>query len=480
MKTNSSNDVSIDRQRNLSQAEFADAIAKGLGRAYLYVRDYGLDDVKDLVLAACLQDLAYDPQCEKSRAKWLFSMFANSQYYPEFRERILATLAVEDETWDLLQLCQLAKEMAMAGDNLAGKKLADRIYERAATRSSDDWIGVDELIEWAGMDAAIELARIYGKRLLADPQDRVPDTLSFFTNLSAQNLEIFDRHALTDRLVATYRQYLIDARISAAKDLSERRSPSPERTLSVEKIIARASQKQDRYPAFYMQFGRQAPAVELDRIFDLLLTESDEDIYLRLLWVFWRTPLPRLDDRILASVDRNSDLIRSATISAISQIKDDRIHQLARSKVLTGIDDNTLDLFINNYHAGDAQIILTSLNEIAPDREDLHAIGTSIIRICEKQHHPELVPLLAWIYDRTPCSDCRQSIVTELENIGKLAIISQPSIDGMQSNSISIEPGVSTPSSLRWEHWGYCRAASAIVTNRSEFSDLQIGAIRWQ
>jgi hypothetical protein len=35
----------IDRDWDLSRAEFADAIAKGLGRAFVYVNNYGLDRV---------------------------------------------------------------------------------------------------------------------------------------------------------------------------------------------------------------------------------------------------------------------------------------------------------------------------------------------------------------------------------------------------------------------------------------------------
>jgi hypothetical protein len=60
---------------SLSRDEFGDALAKGLGRALLYVKTYGLDRVKDLVLHACLHDLSYDAQIEGSRAKWLFAMF---------------------------------------------------------------------------------------------------------------------------------------------------------------------------------------------------------------------------------------------------------------------------------------------------------------------------------------------------------------------------------------------------------------------
>jgi hypothetical protein len=135
----------------ISRDEFRDALVKGLGRALLYVKTYGLDRVKDLVLYACLHDLSYDVQIEGSRAKWLFAMFVDSPDYLEFREAILATMVVEDETWVLLQLCGLAKEMALIGDSIAEQALFDFVYRRAnlcAQQHGDDsiiedWIGVD-------------------------------------------------------------------------------------------------------------------------------------------------------------------------------------------------------------------------------------------------------------------------------------------------------------------------------------------------
>lgn len=62
----------------LSRVEFASALRKGLGRAWLQVASFGLDNVVDLVLDACLRDQSYDPQCESSRAGWLFGMFSVS------------------------------------------------------------------------------------------------------------------------------------------------------------------------------------------------------------------------------------------------------------------------------------------------------------------------------------------------------------------------------------------------------------------
>jgi hypothetical protein len=201
----------------LSGDEFRDALAKGLGRALLYVKTYGLDRVKDLVLYACLHAVSYDAQIEGSRAKWLFAMFVDSPDYLEFRAAILAAIVVEEETWILLQLCGLAKEMALMGDSIAEQALVDFVYRRANLRAQqhgddsiiEDWIGVDELIEVRGIDALLELSRIYGRRVLANPDDWVMDDLQVFTDKPAEIVGVFEEYAKREESIAVYYRYLI-------------------------------------------------------------------------------------------------------------------------------------------------------------------------------------------------------------------------------------------------------------------------------
>jgi hypothetical protein len=415
--------LKIDESWDLTRDEFADAIAKGLGRAFLYVRDRGLDRVKDLVLNACLHHVGYDPQCEGSRAKWLFLMFADSPYYLEFKDAILAALVVETETWDLLQLCQLAKEMALKGDIIAADRLADRVYQQAAQPSSNDWLGADELIEIRGIDAALELSRIFGRRLSIDPDNSVPDDLdlNFFHDMSEESIEIFDRHAKVEESIATYYNYIIISKLDRERNRAER-SLQPQQRMTLEKIIDLARCKKHEYPFIYKRFGQKATTAELETVFSLLLNETDEDIYLRLLWIFRRAPMPRLAECLFEWADSDRNLIKTAALQALAQISDDRVHQLGRSKLadtqFNCLYADTLDLFINNYHSGDAESILGRLNAVEIDRADFHSIGLSIYDLSEKQSNPELAVLLEWIYDRTPCSICRKLIFGQLESYG--------------------------------------------------------------
>src|SRR5450759_3536764 len=102
--------------RRLDRTEFASALRKGQGRAMLPVIHFGLDDVKDLVLEACIHNQVYDQQIESGRGDWLFEMFMDSPHYPEFRKAILNAIEVETNSRCLFQLCRLTGQIAAIGD----------------------------------------------------------------------------------------------------------------------------------------------------------------------------------------------------------------------------------------------------------------------------------------------------------------------------------------------------------------------------
>jgi hypothetical protein len=411
----------------LSRDEFADAIAKGLGRAFLYAKNQGLDRVKDLVLNACLNDLSYDPQCSESRSKWLFTMFADSRQYIELRDEILAALFIDSESSECpYQLCEIAREMSLTGDKVALERLSDRVYKFASQPNSDDWYGANELIEIQGVDAAIELSRIFGRRLLANPDDSVPDVLDldFFKDISEEKIAIFERHAAIEESIAVYYKYILDSKISLDLRRSER-ALQPKKRITLEDIIDLARRKKHEYPSVYLRFGQKATADELEIIFSLLIHETDEDICVRLLWVFRRAPIPRFVERLFEWSDSKNHLLKVSAIEALSQKSDDRVYQLGRSKLdncqFTDLDIDTLNLFINNYHSGDAELILNRLNAVEIDREDLHSIGFILVDMSKRQVNSELLILLEWIYERTPCSICREQVFKQLEIYGQLS-----------------------------------------------------------
>jgi hypothetical protein len=437
-----------DREWDLSRAEFADAIAKGLGRAFLYVKNHGLDRVKDLVLTACLDDLSYDRQCDTSRAEWLFAMFADSPHYSEFRDKILAALFIESDLHEPYQLCELAAEMALKGDAFAMDTLEKYVYDLSAQPMRDEyWSGANQLIRVRGIDAALELSRIFGRRLLANPEDPVPPGwyLDFFEDISEETSAIFERYSAAEESIVIYYQYLIDTKRENDRKRAQRNS-QPKTRASIQEIIELAQTKKREYLHVYRRFGSKATAAELATIFELLQKEPDEDICLRLLWIFMEAPMPRLVDRIFDWLDSPDTRLKTATFTALSQISDDRVYRLGRSRLATGlfVDDDgntTLDLFINNYHSGDAELILASLKGVEIDCDDLHSIGFTIVDISKKQNNPELVSLLRWIYDCNPCAICREHTVKQLQKYDRFEgeLLAEYQYDSRQFEQNSID-----------------------------------------
>ncbi|GEM_PF-2240129 len=417
--------------KRLEKDEFAEAVKKGLGRALLHVMHHGVDDVADLVLDACIHNQTYDPQCEPRRAAWLFRMFRDSTQYQKLRESILGKLKTETDTWDFLQLCGLAKEMAARGDKYARQELGERVREKASIPSADDWLGADLWIEIEGADGMLELARIYGHRLLLNPDDFVPDDLLSVNDAEQGFKEILFQHAQEEPGIKAYWDYLeargvLNPRSApidqeAAKRLRHERLRQQH---GLESILQDARNKLGEYPGRYALFGRHATADELKEIYTHLMSETDAAIRLRLLWVFRRAPLPELNEMIFHWADGTDDALREASIAALAQKEDEQVHCLARSKAragkLVGADSEALDLFLSNYDSDDAHLISQALVSLNPLMEDAHTLGYSVARLAKQKRDAALADALKWVYENTPCTNCRYTVVEQLGMLQQL------------------------------------------------------------
>lgn len=416
---------------NLNLAEFKRALHEGKGRAVVHAMHHGIDDRVDLVRGACIHSKAYDPQCEDSREKWLMSMISRSPSYPDIRAAIFDELATSTDTADLDQLFRLAKEMALEGDAVARHRLEVRALAIAAKELRDDWLGTSEWIELDGERAVLELARIYGQRLLADPGDFVNDGLVTSEPEAQAYKEFLVQAAENDPAIKVYLDHLASKGLLAppSPPLSREEAKAKRRQLvraqhKLERILEDAANGIGQIPGRYATFGQYATAEELEQIFHRLLSEQHEPTIVRLLWVFRRVPLPQLDPAFFDWANAPSEPLRTAAIAALCHKQDDKIHKLALEKVtsraLVDVDNEALGLFLNNYRAGDADAINDALRSIAPNEDDAHSLGMSVLDLAEKHQDPALGEALVWTYENTPCSTCRGTAVEQLDRVGQL------------------------------------------------------------
>tara|TARA_R110002073_G_scaffold292129_1_gene457384 strand:- start:2172 stop:2777 length:606 start_codon:yes stop_codon:yes gene_type:complete len=173
-----------------------------------------------------------------------------------------------------------------------------------------------------------------------------------------------------------------------------------------------------------MSFGRHANTQEPEQIFNMLINEPKDSVRVRLLWVFRRAAIPRLDLKLFEwALCKNKDL-RSAAISALSQVSDKKIYELGREIVLNQelFEDTVevVDLFIKNYRNDIPQLLLTSLKGVDVDEYGMHSIGCSIIELVDQNCDSELSVLFNWVYEETPCTQCRYDAIIHLERLQQL------------------------------------------------------------
>ena len=411
----------------LTREQFADAVSKGLGRAMIYFKRYELDDVADIVLDACVHNKVYDAQLESGRADWLYVMFKNSPQYNDFREAILSALKNKNEWYDTVQLCELAKEMALDGDENARTTLKDFVLKSAAIPGRSHNSGVVDYIKVEGSKAVLELAKIYGKRLIDNPDDEVPDNLACNDEEHKKFVQLLQEHSNPDSKIKTYYNYLdkIKSDIERITDQEARKSEFLSQ-YNVERIIDCAKEGREDNRSIYRGFGIYADGKDLEAIFTQLLNEKDDAIRKRLLWVFGTIPLPVIHKCFFEWADSKDEKLQAAVFSAIANCKDDRVHEFARQRVRDGkilgwANSFVLDIFEKNFAEGDAKLITDAILASKPDKEDIHSFGSSITGIAEKNKTNELKELLLWVYENTPCSNCREEAIERLNDNGVLS-----------------------------------------------------------
>jgi len=421
----------------LTKEQFADAISKGLGRAALHVKHYGLDDVADILLDACLHNKVYDTQCEDSRGNWLYAMFSHSPQYNSFRDSILSALEKETNSDDIYQLCELVKEMALDGDEFARISLKEFACESAKKPNDTNYFGAEGYLKVWGEEALLDLARIYGQRLIEDTEDCVYGGLLCDNEARDKYEQLLKEHSYSDPRIKVYFDYLeensgFDASVPLSdSDLAIQWENSKREFLSqynAERIIdhAKNDKKERWYEAEFRKFGRFADSEELKIVFTELLNTKDDTVRSKLLKVFATAQLPAISECFFEWVDSDNEKLRAAVFTALANCKDDRIHDFARQRVKDGkvvgwANSFVLEIFEKNFSDDDAKLITDAILISKLDKEeDIHHIGLHVTGLAEKNKTDKLKEVLILVYENTPCSNCRASAVETLCEIKAL------------------------------------------------------------
>ncbi len=392
--------------------EFDKAIEKGLGRAYLYIKNNGDELISDQLLHYCLINPSYDSQCEESRAEWLISLIDLSKNKNFYLSKIIQALLSCSEHNDLEQLYKLCLLLAQKGEESAIKA----IYQKFNLQEfSESYLGGEEIIQLDGLEGLLHVTAVIGKRLTEEDGYWESDTLYGMT-CEAYGKTLTDefllKHAKENRFVKAY--------LDELKKNEERCKPKDSRShierfrddFPIDRIIN--DFKNIKHLSVFMRFGKYATNEEIDRIYSLLLTESDNEKLLRYLWVFRSRELPKLSESINQLAFSNDFEIQNAAISALKHSADPKIRDIAialTSNKNKEVALHSLELFINNFQMGDSKFIEPLYKNLDfEDKDSLHWICMDTMELFENNQVKELIDTMLWTYENTPCTHCRNKI----------------------------------------------------------------------
>lgn len=121
----------------LELPEFERLLAAGHGRAALDLRIHGLRDRAEALRAACVRNLAYDPQCEVDRGPWILGLLDSVGGSGPLMDDIERVLSTTENDHDAQQMAEILDVLAQRGDERA-RNVLTRERRRARFRDPDD------------------------------------------------------------------------------------------------------------------------------------------------------------------------------------------------------------------------------------------------------------------------------------------------------------------------------------------------------
>jgi len=430
----------------LSQTAFADALRKGLGRAFLQLSRHGIAGLEETLLDACKTSWVYDAQCEGTRGAWLWELASVAGLQAPVRAIVAEALESDEpsaDCWTELQLGEIAGELFRAGD-----QALRRLYYRAAARSRQARTveRADGTVESAIVGPGLELAPIF-------EIDGLPGFLELVralgdhagpwsTEIAEEARESFGEAAvgqtlreaaLGDPRVRGFLRHLDDDPPLIRQDGTiDRRAGRPssrdDRTAAQLLDAIRTAAPSIKLAAGYwpnagaLGWGLHAAEPERRALAEALWIETDPRVVNAVLCAFQRRGLPDFDARLLALSRSGEPHVRDRAHRVLIHHPCGAARALALEDHLAGrADERTVDLVAANWRAGDetiVQSIAESFRGRAPD--ELHGVVFSMATLLRTagERATAFRDLALFVWDESPCSNCRVRAAELLATMG--------------------------------------------------------------
>lgn len=414
----------------MEPTEFARIVRIGLGRANLVLRREALGPYRDVVVAACLHDQAYDPQLEGIRRDYLLDLIRLSGDPAHCRRRVLDALPTTspEDYYDLRQLFALARAFAQEGDVAAREAMYASFAAKAADpspRLDDLIVGGDDIVHLDGVDGFLFVAEHLGARILADASLWADD---YWLSLAEKQSGEETVRREVER--ARRENPAIDAYLTSMESTRHARGQGDNRrvdwvTLSYDELKPFIGQPGRKIPITALsRWGQGADERSLLRAADDLLHEDDPRRLLDYVRIFGDRAFPLDPQPLIRLAWSDDEKLSWAAGLALGNVR----HPLVRQAALDFLTkpakiDQAVGVLAPNYEPGDHVLVeqaLASPQDTDEEIDAYHHVGYDVLDLVKANPRPELAASLLILYERGPCSYCRERCFDRLRALDRL------------------------------------------------------------
>jgi len=382
--------------------QFQDAVAKGLGRAYLHVHDFEPAALLPVLEQACCSYQGFGRQFEERDGEWVWGLVEAAGHAEHCRTVVLQEVFRSENSWDVRHMVDILAVLAARGDQEAMEAL------RRKANDPDSYAG-------------FALIRIAGPGALTWLIDNVLATFSSEDEwqLSSWIDTVKEEHG--EEAVAAALEAADPGNVDIANRIPDeyRRIPAPETDVSIgdfQSFLQELGPTPNKHHAHKTSYAFRAGGSEAEfRLAAQAMLEEHDPIRLRAFHNLFRgRDFPLDADALIARAAEPIERARPF-LELLTHIKDERV----RSAALMLLQREELHflylmLLVENYVEGDDQVIASALDRWPNDPWLLHQVCPVVKDIYRANPDPKLGPLLYWAYEKTPCSYCRTFLAETL------------------------------------------------------------------
>ncbi len=422
----------------MNKKDFKRYMMQGLGRCNIVLqKSEKIEKYKDVVLWGCLHNLAFDTQCEGTRADYVYKLtkfFDDEEYFlnplVEAYEKYKSKDLWQFHHLTLLLQCFAADGKETALDSLRKKYkfLHSRLINKRSFRSYDYERDYFEEICFSlktlgGINEMLEIASDMGELFEKNPHYSGSSFDWFCARMSDDLGEV--KLNLILKLEAEKSKYIKIFYENYTKALSELQSfiRTPTEPLSAFDMKKEIDEKGMLPLIERIRFNRLSEDMEKEKLARIIMDEPNEDKKAELLCVFFplKEPFLFIPHNILIEYAKSTnENLKTAAIDILTDCVSDEARtfgfELLKNEDNKNNKIQAIKILLRNYTKKDKEFLLSLLENIKIDYDEETGWHNIVLKILKLNDSGVKLPkeFFFYIYNKTLCSNCREGAIRAL------------------------------------------------------------------